>query len=52
MNAPMIKGYLYLAIAALLLLIALPTILNIILIGIAIAFILSGLSTLKENIRL
>lgn len=48
MNSPA-KGYLYFALGALLLLIAMPTILNIILFFIAIFFILSGVSLLKDN---
>lgn len=46
-----VKGYLYFAIAALLLLIALPAIINMVLIAIAAAFIISGLSVLKENLN-
>jgi membrane protein implicated in regulation of membrane protease activity len=44
------KGYLYFAIAALLLLIAMPTILNIVLMFIAAAFIISGLALVKDNL--
>lgn len=46
-----IKGYLYLAVAALLLIVALPTIVHIVIIGIAAAFIISGVVLLKDNIR-
>lgn len=49
MNSP-IKGYLYFAIAALLLIIAMPLIINIILIFIAAAFIVAGLSLLKDHL--
>lgn len=44
-----IKGYLYFALGALLLIIARPAILNIVLFAIALFFILSGLSLLKDN---
>ncbi len=49
MNSP-IKGYLYFAIAALLLIIAMPLIINIILLFIAAAFIIAGISLLKDHI--
>jgi len=48
MTSP-VKGYLYFAVGALLLLIAMPTILNIILFFIAVFFILSGAALLKDN---
>ncbi len=43
------KGYLYLAVAAILLLIALPTILNVVLILLAIPLIISGVSLIRDN---
>ncbi|MBY0110292.1 MAG: hypothetical protein K2X90_04230 [Candidatus Babeliaceae bacterium] len=48
MTSP-IKGYLYLAIGALLLLIAMPFVIKMILFFIAIFFILSGAALLKDN---
>ena len=49
MNAA-IKGYLYLAVAALLLIVALPTIVHIVIIGLAVAFIIAGSVLLKDNL--
>lgn len=48
MTSP-VKGYLYLALGTLLLLIAMPTILNIVLFFIAVFFVLSGAALLKDN---
>lgn len=48
MNTPL-KGYLYLAIGALLLIIAMPTIIKIVLFFIAVLFVLAGAALIKEN---